>query len=145
MNRGRSRPLPHRHRRLADHDPSSALGFRRRDPVESVRSVQPVRGRATACPTDFIRSVNATDPDTNAWALLERNDVDPEEFDALFADESEALGHRIPGADVLGLLSGEIRPEMVDGARPGDPRRLPHGVPHQQRRSAASSAWRSAT
>ena len=68
---------------------------------------------ANGLPTDFIRSVNATDPDTNAWALLERNDVTPEEFDALFADESEALGHRIPGADVLGLLSGEVRPEMV--------------------------------
>ena len=68
---------------------------------------------ANGLPTDFIRSVNATNPDANAWALLERNDVAPEEFDALFADESEALGHRIPGADVLGLLSGEIRPEMV--------------------------------
>ena len=64
-------------------------------------------------PADFIRGVNATDPDTNAWALLERNDVTPDEFDVLFAAESEALGHRIPGADVLGLLSGEIRPEMV--------------------------------
>ena len=68
---------------------------------------------ADGLPTDFIRSVNATNPDTNAWALLERNDVTQDEFDALFADESEALGHRIPGADVLGLLSGEIRPEMV--------------------------------
>lgn len=64
-------------------------------------------------PEDFIRSVNATDPDSNAWALLERNDLTPEAFDARFADESEALGHRIPGADVLGLLSGQIRPEMV--------------------------------
>ena len=64
-------------------------------------------------PVDFIRSVNATNPDTNAWALLERNDIDPARFDAQFADESEALGHRVPGADVLGLLSGEIRPEMV--------------------------------
>ena len=68
---------------------------------------------ANGLPTDFIRSVNATNPDTNAWALLERNDVGPDEFDALFADESEALGHRIAGADVLGLLSGEVRPEMV--------------------------------
>jgi putative hydrolase of the HAD superfamily len=64
-------------------------------------------------PTDFIRSVNATNPDTNAWALLERSDVSPAEFDALFGDESEALGHRIPGADVLGLLSGDVRTEMV--------------------------------
>ncbi len=68
---------------------------------------------ANGLPTDFIRSVNATNPDGNAWALLERNDVTPDEFDELFAAESETLGHRIPGADVLGLLSGEIRPEMV--------------------------------
>jgi putative hydrolase of the HAD superfamily len=68
---------------------------------------------ANDLPADFIRRVNATNPDTNAWALLERNDVSPAEFDELFADESAALGHCIPGADVLGLLSGEVRPEMV--------------------------------
>lgn len=64
-------------------------------------------------PADFIRSVNATDPHSNAWALLERSDIGPEEFDTHFANESEARGHRIPGADVLALLSGDIRPEMV--------------------------------
>lgn len=64
-------------------------------------------------PTDFIRSVNTHHPDENAWALLERNDIDPTAFDALFATESEALGHRIPGADILALLSGSVRPEMV--------------------------------
>jgi putative hydrolase of the HAD superfamily len=64
-------------------------------------------------PTDFIRSVNAADPHTNAWALLERSEIGPEEFDTRFADESEARGHRVPGSDVLGLLSGDIRPEMV--------------------------------
>ena len=64
-------------------------------------------------PMDFIRSVNAADPHTNAWALLERSDIGPEEFDARFADESESRGHRVPGSDVLGLLSGDIRPEMV--------------------------------
>jgi len=68
---------------------------------------------ANGLPLDFIRGVNATNPDTNAWARLERSDVSPTEFDALFADESEALGYRVPGADVLGLLSGQIRPEMV--------------------------------
>ena len=36
---------------------------------------------ANGLPADFIRSVNATNPDTNAWALLERNDVTPAEFD----------------------------------------------------------------
>jgi putative hydrolase of the HAD superfamily len=63
-------------------------------------------------PADFIRSVNATNPDSNAWAQLERSDITPDEFDALFAAESEARGHRIPGADVLELLSGAVRPEM---------------------------------
>ena len=69
--------------------------------------------QANDLPADFIRSVNTANPDDNAWAKLERNDVSPHEFDALFATESEALGHRVPGADVLGLLSGEVRPEMV--------------------------------
>ena len=64
-------------------------------------------------PADFIRSVNATNPRSNAWAQLERSDIDSREFDRLFADEAEARGHRVPGADVLGLLSGDIRPEMV--------------------------------
>jgi putative hydrolase of the HAD superfamily len=64
-------------------------------------------------PIDFIRTVNATNPHGNAWARLERSEVSPAEFDAVFAAESDALGHRIPGADVLGLLHGDIRPEMV--------------------------------
>jgi putative hydrolase of the HAD superfamily len=64
-------------------------------------------------PLDIIRTVNSTNPDSNAWALLERSDISPDEFDVLFATESEALGHRIPGADVLALLSGDVRPNMV--------------------------------
>ena len=64
-------------------------------------------------PAGFLRRVNATNPDTNAWALLERSEVTPAQFDDLFATESEALGHRVQGADVLRLLAGEIRPPMV--------------------------------
>lgn len=64
-------------------------------------------------PADFIRRVNATDPHTNAWARLERSDITVAEFDVTFADESERLGHRVRGADVLALLAGEIRPAMV--------------------------------
>jgi len=65
-------------------------------------------------PTDFIRSVNATNPHTNAWALLERSEITPLDFDQAFADDSRALGHEVRGIDVLGLLAGEIRPAMVD-------------------------------
>jgi putative hydrolase of the HAD superfamily len=68
-------------------------------------------------PEGFLRSVNATDPDTNAWARLERSELDLVGFDAAFAEESARLGHRVRGADVLGLLSGDIRPEMVTAVR----------------------------
>jgi putative hydrolase of the HAD superfamily len=68
---------------------------------------------AHGLPTDFIRSVNAVDSDTNAWALIERREITPADFDGRFAAESEALGHRVPGGDVLGLLNGSLRPEMV--------------------------------
>jgi putative hydrolase of the HAD superfamily len=64
-------------------------------------------------PIDFIRSVNATNPTENAWARLERSDIDQVGFDEEFAVESADLGHRVRGAEVLALLSGDIRPEMV--------------------------------
>ncbi len=69
--------------------------------------------RARGLPLDFIRSVNARHPDSNAWARIERHEVSEDEFDELFAAESAALGHRVPGRDVLEMLSGAVRPEMV--------------------------------
>ena len=53
-------------------------------------------------------------PDDNAWARIERQEITAAEFDAEFAEESERLGHRVPGADVLALLEGELRPEMIN-------------------------------
>ena len=64
-------------------------------------------------PKDLIRRVNSTNPDTNAWALFERNEIDTQGFDSLFLEESTALGHPIPGSHVLPLLSGSVRPRMV--------------------------------
>ena len=66
-----------------------------------------------ALPDGFLRSVNSTDSDTNAWARLERSELSGDDFDAAFAAESSALGHEIPGRDVLALLVGDVRPEMV--------------------------------
>ena len=68
---------------------------------------------ANGLPRDLIRKINSTNPDTNAWALFERNEIDTEGFDKLFLAESTALGHPVPGADVLPLLSGSVRPAMV--------------------------------
>ena len=65
-------------------------------------------------PKDFIRQTNAINPDTNAWAKFESNSVSLDEFDVLFAIESEARGHRIPGKDVIAMLSGTLRPRMVE-------------------------------
>ncbi len=68
---------------------------------------------AKSLPLNFIRTVNSTNPDDNAWARLERNDIGPDEFDSEFADESAGLGHRVAGSDVLALLAGTVRPEIV--------------------------------
>ena len=69
--------------------------------------------RERGLPADFIRSINATNPDTNAWALFERNEITLDEFDRLFLEEAKAKGHEVTGRDVVSLLSGDIRPEMV--------------------------------
>lgn len=68
-------------------------------------------------PEDFVRSVNAVNIQENAWAKLERSEVTADEFDVLFRDESKALGHEVPGKDILGLLSGSIRPAVIDALK----------------------------
>ncbi len=64
-------------------------------------------------PVDFIRSINASNPDDNAWAKFERSDINAEAFDRAFLAEAEAHGFSVHGRDVLGLLAGDIRPEMI--------------------------------
>ena len=73
--------------------------------------------QANGLPVDFIRSINATNPDTNAWAQFESNQMSAQAFDAAFAAESEARGHLIRGQSVLALLSGDIRPRMVQALK----------------------------
>ena len=79
-------------------------------PFEAFNRLEEERG----LPRDFIRTVNATDPDSNAWALFERAEIDAAAFDAMFAAEAAALGHQLDGASVLAVLSGSIRPAMVN-------------------------------
>ena len=64
-------------------------------------------------PADFIRGLNATNPDANAWAQLERNSVDMARFCELYEAEAKAAGHVIDASAVLACLAGDIRPEMV--------------------------------
>ena len=69
--------------------------------------------RARGLPDNFIRTINSTNPDTNAWARFESSAIDADEFDVAFRKEAEALGHSVRGKDVLELLSGEFRPRMA--------------------------------
>ncbi len=82
-------------------------------PFEAFNRLEAERG----LPRDLVRRVNATNPDTNAWALFERNEIDAARFDQLFLEESTALGHPLRGADVLPRLSGELRPRMVSALK----------------------------
>ncbi|OWK31802.1 HAD-IA family hydrolase [Sphingomonas mucosissima] len=78
-------------------------------PFEAFNRMERERG----LPHDLVRQINATDPDSNAWALFERAEIDAAGFDSKFAEEARALGHELRGEDVLALLSGDIRPRMV--------------------------------
>lgn len=78
-------------------------------PFEAFNRLEAERG----LPRDFVRRVNATNPDTNAWARFERAEIDAAAFDLLFAEEAAALGHALDGHAVIACLSGDIRPAMV--------------------------------
>ncbi len=65
-------------------------------------------------PKDFIRKVNSTNHKSNAWAQLEQSKINLEEFDVLFKKESKSLGYEVSGGQILNLLQGEIRHEMVN-------------------------------
>jgi len=78
-------------------------------PFEAFNRYEAKRG----LPKDLIRTINATNPHDNAWALFERAEIDARGFDVKFAEEARALGHDVRGADILPQLSGEVRPGMV--------------------------------
>jgi putative hydrolase of the HAD superfamily len=78
-------------------------------PFEAFRRFE----REQGLPKDFLRAVNARNPDINAWARFERAEIDAAAFDEAFAVESAAIGTRVRGADVIALLAGDLRPRMV--------------------------------
>ncbi|HEY1152517.1 MAG TPA: HAD-IA family hydrolase [Pseudolabrys sp.] len=78
-------------------------------PFEAFARYEAERG----LPADIIRRTNAQNHLENAWAKFERAEIDLDAFDGQFAAESLALGAAVRGRDVLPLLSGDLRPEMV--------------------------------
>jgi putative hydrolase of the HAD superfamily len=73
--------------------------------------------REAGLPENFIRGLNARNPDTNAWARMERSDISRDEFVVAFEAEARAAGHPLDGRRVLASISGEIRPAMVEALR----------------------------
>ena len=73
--------------------------------------------RDNRLPAGFVRRLNSTDPDTNAWARLERSEVDAAGFAELFEAEARAAGHEMDAGALLALLAGEVRPAMVEALR----------------------------
>jgi putative hydrolase of the HAD superfamily len=75
--------------------------------------------RAGAAPGS-VRAINARNPDDNAWARIERGDVDAEDFVRLFEQEAAAAGVTLPARDVLAAVTGAssarhaARPVMVE-------------------------------
>ena len=78
-------------------------------PFEAFNKLEAERG----LPHDFVRRVNSSDPDDNAWAKFERAEIDAAAFDSLFAEEARALGHELEGEAVLAVIAGAVRPAMV--------------------------------
>jgi putative hydrolase of the HAD superfamily len=82
-------------------------------PFEAFRRYE----REAGLPEDFIRGLNARNPDANAWAKMERSEVSLDEFVALFESEALAQGRKLDGWRVLQAISGDIRPQMVEALR----------------------------
>ena len=82
-------------------------------PFEAFARFETERG----LPKDIIRRTNAANHWENAWARFERAEVDIDTFDELFAAESRTLGAEVRGKDVVALLSGDLRPEMIEALR----------------------------
>lgn len=88
-------------------------GVMTESPFVAFRRFEQARG----LPADFLRDINTRNPDDNAWARFERSELTPEEFDRAYAAETRAAGYEVRGLDVIDLLYGAVRPEMVHALR----------------------------
>ena len=82
-------------------------------PFEAFNSFEEANG----LPKDIIRTINSENPDTNAWAKFESNSITIDVFNDLFLKEAKAKGFDIKGRDIIKLLKGSIRKNMVSFLR----------------------------
>jgi len=73
--------------------------------------------REKGLPADLIRRINGANHLDNAWAKFERAELDLDGFDKAFAAEARAHGHDVPGREIIALLAGDFRPEMIEALR----------------------------
>jgi putative hydrolase of the HAD superfamily len=73
--------------------------------------------REQGLPDGFLRKVNATSAETNAWAHFERAQITFDEFCLRFEAEARAAGGTVDARAVTALLRGDIRPAMVEAVR----------------------------
>ena len=82
-------------------------------PFDAFNEFEEVNG----LPKNIIRTINSENPDMNAWAQFESNSVTINQFDDLFLKEAKAKGFDIKGRDIIKLLKGSIRENMVSFLR----------------------------
>ena len=82
-------------------------------PFDAFNEFEEVNG----LPKDIIRTINSENPDINAWAQFESNSITINQFDDLFLKEAKAKGFDIKGRDIIKLLKGSIRENMVSFLR----------------------------
>jgi len=82
-------------------------------PFEAFNQFEEVNG----LPKDIIRTINSENPDTNAWAKFESDSITIDVFNDLFLKEAKAKGFDIKGRDIIKLLKGSIRKNMVNFLR----------------------------
>ncbi len=70
-------------------------------------------------PRGAVRAVNSRNPDTNAWACIERGEIDLETFVGRFEQEAREVGIELPAREIVDVVlrsSGAVhhaRPVMV--------------------------------
>jgi putative hydrolase of the HAD superfamily len=82
-------------------------------PIDGFRAYE----RSAGLPAGFLQRLNTADPDTNAWACMERGELDEATFCARFEAEALAQGYPVDARAVLGQLTGQIRPALIDAIR----------------------------
>ena len=82
-------------------------------PFDAFNEFEEVNG----LPKDIIRTINSENPDKNAWAQFESNSITIDQFNDLFLKEAKAKGFDIKGRDIIKLLKGSIRENMVSFLR----------------------------